>query len=380
MASQRSQSGFAVSVSLENGTAVLALSGNWSLIGRGDSFESVLAAHPEIGRAGSVRVEAGRVETWDSRLLIFLLATRQHCREREAEFSCGELPDGVRRLLDQVPDEVLEKSPPVAWRNRAEAWSSELAGKVGTGFSEAVGLVGHITLGMGRVVRYPRRFRGWDCLEAMKQCGALALPIVGLISFLVGLIMAFQGVVQLRQFGAEVFVANLVGLAVVREMGPMMAAVVLAGRTGAAFAAQIGTMKVNEEIDALQTLGISPVDFLVMPRMLALTLMMPLLAIYANFLGIAGGMFVSTAAMDINAVTYLMQTREAIGAADVATGLIKSVVFGVLIAFAGCLRGLQCGRSSAGVGAAATSAVVTGILFIIIADAVFAVIYNQLGV
>ena len=377
---QRAQSGFGVSVSSEGESATVSLSGSWSIQSKGAAFETALARHPDFERASKVRVCAGEVESWDSRLLIFLLATRRHCLERNKEFAFDRLPDGVQRLLDQLPEETLDHPEPVSWHRRAGTRAVEAAEKLGNGFLDAVGLVGQITFGVGKAARHPRRFRFGDCMEAMKQCGALALPIVGLISFLVGLIMAFQGVVQLRQFGAEVFVANLVGLAVVREMGPMMAAVVLAGRTGAAFAAQIGTMKVNEEIDALQTLGISSVDFLVMPRMLALTLMMPLLAIYANFLGIAGGMFVSTVAMDINPVTYLTQTREAIGILDVVSGLIKSVFFGVLIAYAGCLRGLQCRRSSAGVGAAATSAVVTGILLIIIADALFAVIFNQLGI
>lgn len=192
--------------------------------------------------------------------------------------------------------------------------------------------------------------------------------------------MAFQAAIQLRQFGAEIFVANLVGLAVVREMGPMMAAVVLCGRTGAAFAAQIGTMRVNEEIDALKTLGASPIDFLVMPRMVALFVMMPLLVVYANFLGILGGLFIAVTTMDMTVATYFAQTREAIGLMDVYTGLIKAVAFGVLIAFSGCLRGLQCQRSSAGVGAAATSAVVTGILLVIVADALFALVFDRLGV
>ena len=208
----------------------------------------------------------------------------------------------------------------------------------------------------------------------------MALPIVSLISLLTGLIMAYQAAVQLRQFGADIFVADLVGLAVVREMGPMMAAVVLAGRTGAAFAAQIGNMKAGEEIDALETLGIAPVEFLVLPRMVALTLMMPLLALYANCLGVLGGMIVSASVLDIPPSAYWIETQSIIDLSDVSSGLVKSVVFGVIVAAAGCLRGMQCERSAAGVGRAATSAVVTGILLIITADAIFAVLYNVLGV
>jgi len=205
------------------------------------------------------------------------------------------------------------------------------------------------------------------------------LPIVGLISFLVGIIMAYQGAVQLRQFGADVYVADLVGLSVVREMGPMMAAIVLAGRTGAAFAATLATMKANEEIDALETLGVTPIDFLVMPRLAALFVMMPLLAVYSNFLGILGGMVISWSILDIPTSLYWAETKTIIDLSDLSTGLIKAATFGLIIGLSGCLRGLKSDRSAAGVGQAATSAVVTGILLIIVSDAVYAVIFNALG-
>lgn len=207
----------------------------------------------------------------------------------------------------------------------------------------------------------------------------MALPIVSLISLLVGLIMAYQAAVQLRQFGADIYVADLVGLAVVREMGPMMAAVIMAGRTGAAFAATIGNMKAGEEIDALESLGILPIDFLVMPRLIALGVMMPLLAIYANLLGVLGGMLVAKTVLEIPPSAYWVEMQTIVDLSDISTGLIKAVVFGLLIGFSGCLRGLQADRSAAGVGRAATSAVVTGILMVIVADAVFAVVFNILG-
>lgn len=207
----------------------------------------------------------------------------------------------------------------------------------------------------------------------------MVLPIVGLISFLVGIIMAYQGAVQLRQFGADVYVADLVGLSVVREMGPMMAAIVLAGRTGAAFAATLATMKANEEIDALETLGVTPIDFLVMPRLAALFIMMPLLAVYSNFLGISGGMVISWTILDIPTSLYWAETKTIIDLSDLSTGLIKAATFGLIIGLSGCLRGLKSDRSAAGVGQAATSAVVTGILLIIVSDAVYAVIFNALG-
>jgi phospholipid/cholesterol/gamma-HCH transport system permease protein len=213
----------------------------------------------------------------------------------------------------------------------------------------------------------------------MQHCGALALPIVGIVSFLVGVILAYQAAVQLRMYGADIFVADMVGLSIVREMGPLMAAVVLAGRTGAAFAATLGNMKAGEEIDALETLGISAIDFLVLPRLLALAAMTPLLALYSNAIGILGGMAVARGILDIPANAYWIETKSFVDLSDVSTGVLKSVAFGVLIGLSGCLRGLQAERSAAGVGRAATSAVVTSILLLAVADAVFAVAFNILG-
>lgn len=208
----------------------------------------------------------------------------------------------------------------------------------------------------------------------------MGLPIVSLISFLVGLTLAYQAAVELRQFGADIFVADVVGLSTVREMGPMMVAVILAGRTGAAFAATLGNMKANEEIDALETLGISAVDFLVLPRLLALGLMMPLLALYANCVGILGGMVVAAGILQIPPSAYWIETQGAISLSDLNTGLLKATTFGLLIGLSGCLRGLQADRSAAGVGRAATSAVVTAILLIIVADSIYAVLFHILGV
>jgi phospholipid/cholesterol/gamma-HCH transport system permease protein len=224
------------------------------------------------------------------------------------------------------------------------------------------------------------RFQSRDLWVLVQECGAQALPIVSLISILVGLILAFVGAIQLQQFGAQIFVANLVAVAMTREMGAMMTAIIMAGRTGAAFAAQLGTMQVNEEIDALKTLGISPIDFLVLPRVIALILMLPLLAVYANVLGILGGMLVGIVMLDISPLLYWNQTIAAVTLNDVLLGIGKSAVFGVLIALSGCLRGIQSGRSASAVGAAATSAVVTVIVLIVVFDGIFAVLSNVLGI
>jgi phospholipid/cholesterol/gamma-HCH transport system permease protein len=203
---------------------------------------------------------------------------------------------------------------------------------------------------------------------------------VSLISFLVGLILAFMGTVQLQKFGAQIYVADMVAIAAAREMAGMMTGIVMAGRTGAAFAAQLGTMKVNEEIDALVTLGISPMDFLVLPRMIALILMMPLLTIYALVLSIVGGAVVAIAVLGIDFWPYLSRTQEALTLHDIASGLFKAAVFGVLVAVAGCMRGMESGRSAAAVGLAATSAVVTAIVLIIVAEGILTVVYHALGI
>lgn len=358
----------------------LALSGPWTLFADRPSFAAVLKRNePAAGDLSEIVVDASEVTEWDSALVAFLAAARSACSGRGARFRTTELPGDVEKLLEQVPRKMREPASEktVSGPTFVTLKWIERAGAQGRAIFR---FTGELVLSACRLLRKPGRFRWADSLEAMQQTGAQALPIVGLISFLVGVIMAYQASIQLKQFGAEIFVANLVGIAVVREMGPMMAAIVLCGRTGAAFAAQIGTMKVNEEIDALKTLGASEIDFLVMPRMVALFLMMPLLTIYADLLGVLGGLFVATVSMEILPVTYLSQTQNAISLPDIWSGLIKGVFFGGLIAFSGCFRGLQCKRNSAGVGAAATSAVVMGILLVILADALFAVIFDRLGI
>jgi phospholipid/cholesterol/gamma-HCH transport system permease protein len=213
----------------------------------------------------------------------------------------------------------------------------------------------------------------------MQRAGAMAMPITGLIAFLVGVILAYSGAVILRQFGGDIWVADLVGVTMTREMAAMMTAIVLAGRTGASFAAEIGNMRANEEVDALVTLGIRPIDFLVVPRIVALGLMMPLLALYANALGVVGGMAIAWGLLDIPPPAFWVEMLSIVDASDLMTGMIKATTFGAIIGMAGCLRGLQAERSAAGVGEATTSAVVTAILLIIVSDAVFAVLFNILG-
>jgi phospholipid/cholesterol/gamma-HCH transport system permease protein len=291
------------------------------------------------------------------------------------------LPHGVQKLLR------LAAAVPERAGARQAAVADPLLARIGKATRRqaqasvaVIGFLGEATLAFGRLLRGRARFRRADLFAIMQEVGAEALPIVSLISFLVGVILAFMGAIQLTQFGAQIYVANLVGIGMAREMAAMMVGIILAGRTGAAFAAQLGSMKVNEEIDALSTLGFSPMDFLVLPRMLALILMTPLLCLYADLMGILGGAVIGVTILDLPPITYLQQTEGAIRLTDFMGGLIKGAVYGAVVAVVGCLRGLQCGRSSAAVGLATTSAVVTSMVFIIVAMAVLTVVYNVLGI
>ena len=360
---------------VEGGSGLeLMLGGIWQVTALRPEWRTLLGGR----RPASVRLRLEGLERWDTSLLLFLLEVQEACDEAGVACDLAQLPPQMRALLDQAA--AARQAEPA--KDRSEPFLSGVGHATLETWDRArtaSAFLGECVLGLVRLVRHPRRFRWRDCLEEMQQCGAMALPIVSLISFLVGLIMAYQAAVQLRQFGADIYVADLVGLSVVREMGPMMAAVILAGRTGAAFAATLGNMKANEEVDALETLGLSPVDFLVLPRLLALVVMMPLLALYANAVGVLGGMVVAAGVLDIPPAAYWIETQSIIDLSDLNTGLLKSVVFGGLIGLAGCWRGMQAERSAVGVGRAATSAVVTGILLIIVADAVFAVAFNVLG-
>jgi phospholipid/cholesterol/gamma-HCH transport system permease protein len=325
-----------------------------------------------------VRIQGSGLVAWDSSILLFVDEVVRWCGARAIPCEVGSLPEAMRRLLSQLEagHAVLVPAERSHSLLTAVGLSSQYLIRQALGIFQFVGEC--VQSGI-RVFRRPSAFRWHDCASEMQQCGAMALPIVSLISFLVGLTLGYSGAVVLRRFGGDIYIADIIGVAMTREMGAVMAAIVLAGRTGAAFAAQIGSMKANEEIDALSTLGIPAVRFLVLPRIVALGLMMPLLTIYANCLGVVGGMVVAYGVLDISPTAYWVEMLTIVDVADVAVGLIKAVAFGLIVGVAGCLRGLQAERSAAGVGRAATSAVVTAILFIILADAIFAVIFQTIG-
>lgn len=358
----------------------VALRGAWKVqSGRPDPAPALAALDQQ--RGGALLFDTAQLGDWDSTLLVTLLRLEKRCEERGIAFRADSLPENIAGLIDlaqavpEQPTRRVEAAPagPLAFLGRfgLEGWA---------GGRDFVEIVGESVLSIGRVIGRRGAFNWRDFWMTLHETSVGALPIVGLISFLTGLILAFVGSVQLEKFGATLYVANLVALGTVREMAPLMTAIIMAGRTGAAFAAQIGSMKVNEEIDALQTLAISPQDFLVTPRLLALFIMMPLLCLYSDLIGMVGGASVALGLMDISWAQYLTQTHKAMELLDVATGLIKSVAFGGIVALAGCLRGLQCGTNAAAVGVAATSAVVTGITLIVASDAVFDVLFNLLKI
>jgi phospholipid/cholesterol/gamma-HCH transport system permease protein len=358
----------------EGGDLVVTLGGAWRITGPLPSWRVVRG--DRAPRAVRFRVEG--LERWDSSLVRFVYEVQNWCGGAKASCDTIALPEAARRLVEQM-GQAQEKRATAEHSRNFLATVGLAAIDVRQQIREFASFVGECTLSAIGLVKRPGRFRWRDCFLEMQQCGAMAVPIVSLSSFLVGLTLAYTGAIILRQFGGDIWVADIVGLSTLREMGAVMTGVVLAGRTGAAFAAQLGNMKANEEIDALETLGIAPVDFLVLPRLVALTLMTPLLTMYANCLGIFGGMVVSATVLEIPPSAYWIETQSNIDLSDVSVSLIKSVIFGMLIAVAGCLRGLQAERSAAGVGRAATSAVVTSILLLIVADAVFAVLFNVLG-
>ena len=359
----------------------LVLAGNWLLTDRpipADEVEQRLTAGSNIRR---ISFDGKALAEWDSGLLTFLARVYQLAGRDDIEIDPGGLPDGARRMMALASAVAPQED---TGKHGDDVQMLERIGVIALAMwraaPEMLQFLGEVTLSLGRTVRGKAQFRRADLMLVIQDVGPQALPIVALISFLVGLIVAYMGAVQLAQFGAQIYIANLVGLGMTREMGALMTGIIMAGRTGAAYAAQLGTMQVNEEIDAFRTLGFNPIDFLVMPRMLALVLVMPIMVLYSDIVGITAGMFVAVTTFDISTFEYYQQTVRSMEWKHIWVGVIKGTLYGMLIAFAGCLRGMQCGRSAQAVGEATTSAVVTSILFIVIAASLLTILFQQLGI
>jgi phospholipid/cholesterol/gamma-HCH transport system permease protein len=352
---------------------VITLGGHWCMAATLPSPDIVATRLAASVR--HVRFDTTGLTDWDTGLLSFLGSVLKTCAARGISADTAGLPPGAQRLLTMA---LTTPEQTVPGRNNGP---TGIRAQVGTavieffrGMPAMLGFLGEITQSLGRLVTGRARFRGRDLWLEIEEVGPRALPIVSVISFLVGLILAYLGADQLKLVGAQVFIADLVAIGMVREVGALMTGIIIAGRTGAAFAAQLGTMQVNEEIDAFKTLGIHAVDFLVLPRILAL------LTLYSGFIGMLAGLLVSATIFDIGVFEYYTETLRALELKHFLVGLSKGCVYGAMIAFAGCLRGMQCGRSAEAVGEAATSAVVTGILLITIAASLLTIIFYQLGI
>jgi phospholipid/cholesterol/gamma-HCH transport system permease protein len=365
----------------DQSSLLVHLQGAWQL-GRDMPSTSMVANELSTTSAPSrIGFDTSKLTGWDSALISFLVGVDDLCRLHRIENDRSGLPAGVRRLVElaeAVPEKQGARVTPK--RNPFFQRVGDQTAAYGSALTHTLGFIGDTAIALSRVVGRSARYRTVDLLQNISDCGPGAVGIVTLISFLVGVILAFMGAVQLQQFGASIYVADLVGIGMVREMGAMMTAIIMSGRTGAAFAAQLGTMKVTQEIDALTTMGISPFQFLLLPRIIALVLMMPLLCLYSDLMGILGGAFVGVGMLGLSFTNYLRETIHALSLTNLLLGVIKATVYGVLIAMAGCLRGFQCGNSSSAVGDAATRAVVTSIVLVVVACGVFAFVTSLLGI
>jgi phospholipid/cholesterol/gamma-HCH transport system permease protein len=288
----------------------------------------------------------------------------------------------AQRLIETVKASAsdVDISPPRIdfWRRVPEAVGQLVSGW-GTGTAGVIGFLGQVVLALGAVIRHPSRFRGRALIRQMELVGVSSLGIIGLMSFLIGIVIAQQGAAQLAQFGAEIYTINLSGRLTLRELGVLMTAIMIAGRSGSAFAAQIGTMKLTEEIDAMRTIGVSPIEVLVIPRILAAVLMMPLLGFYSSIVAIIGAAFISAFTLGIPFASFLLRINEVVPTYDLWVGLIKAPVFGLIVALAGCYQGMQVQGNAEEVGFRTTMAVVQAIFMVIVLDAFFAVFFTELG-
>ncbi|WP_447601143.1 ABC transporter permease [Nitrospira sp. Nam80] len=324
-------------------------------------------------------VDASRLTYCDGAGAALLLELRRRQQDRGGSYEIQSLGPAYQALLDlygRSDDQNPEPPTPAVslveqiGRAAVTLWDDMVL---------LIAFVGELCVALGRAVRRPRLVRWKDAFLTAELAGVDALPIVSLLGFLLGLIMAFQSAIPMRQFGADIYVANLIGLSMLRELGPLLTAIILAGRSSSAFAAELGTMKVSEELDALTTMGLEPVGFLVLPRVIAAVAMTPLLAVFAGFLGLIGGAVVMLS-LGFPLVTYVIQVESAVTVGDIIGGLGKSFVFGIVVAAIGCLRGLQTKSGASAVGESTTRAVVSGLVLITMVDGIFAVVFYYLGI
>ena len=361
-------------------TLLIKLSGDWR-ISAGlllvNEITSQLASHPDIAQ---INFSVSEELKWDSGLLSFLLKLVRECGLKNISVVCQGLPLEAQKLLALALKVDQKNIPSQKVHQSFFERSGQRVLQIDESLRSGLDFLGEIAVSFGRLITGKSYFRWDDFMLIVQRCGVDTLLLVSLISLLVGMILAFVGSIQLKMFGAQIFISDIVGIAMVRVLSAVMTGIIMSGRIGASFAAELGMMQTNEEIDALKTLGISPVEFLVVPRVLALVIMMPILTIYADLMGVLGGYVISVGMLNLNGIEYLHHTQSSVRLTYVWVGLIHSLVFGVIVAVSGCLRGIKCERSASGVGNATTSAVVTGITGIVIATAIITFICQILGV
>lgn len=359
----------------DDGGVTLSIQGRMDADHAGDMIRGVRALLDQ-GVPSSLTVDLGQVSYLDDFGSLVLLELREAMAKANRGFYLRNVSETIDRVLsvfrfDQVSGDVVlaKKSGPNVFERMGDATLGHIHD-----LRYMVSFLGSVCMALLYVLRHPRSLRKEETLLTMQKTGFDALPIVGLISVLLGMILAFMSSVQLKQFGADLYVASLVAVAMVRELGPVMTAIIVAGRSGSSFAAEIGTMKVSEEVDALFTMGFDPTRFLVMPKLIAVTVMVPILTMFADLFSIAGGMLVGVFMLDLTPNAYLSETVRFLAPRDIVWSFVKSAVFAMLIAWIGCLRGFQVRGGADSVGQATTSAVVSSLFLIILADSFFAVI------
>ncbi len=374
--------GHTIQVSGDKGKQVtFTVSGRIAL----DNLESFIVetqAHLQEMIPASLTVDLAGVEFLDSAGALALMELESNARGRSVTFEFANLTDKAQGIMGLIDPKALATPPLISDRQTGNIVEriGEATRKVLDDYKRMLTFLGELLGALTHALLHPRAVRWDDVAFYMKRAGVDGLPIVGLISLLLGLILAFMSSTQLKAFGANIYVAALVAISVVKELGPLMTAILVAGRSGSAFAAEIGTMMVDEEVDALTTMGFNPVQFLAVPKVLATLIVVPLLTVYADFFGILGGMIVGIMGLDLTAYTYLKETRTSLTVMDIITSLIKTEVFAIIIAGIGCQRGFEVRGGAEAVGAATTSAVVAAIFLIVVTDAAFALVFQYLQI
>jgi len=374
-------------VSLDLKNKEILFSGNWTIWSDIDAIKNITDNIKKINLK-SLSIKLEKNTEWDSVFVVVLLDILKLGRQYKLEIDLNALPNKVLKLLNLSKDKYLEQdqvsteasesesAEPVIDEKDESLFNKFAKSDIGKKLYDFIAFFGdwlyaHLLLFQGKV-----KFRSKDYFELLRNSSIEALPIITLISFLSGVVLAYVGLVQLETFGAEILIADLIGFGVLRDMGALMSSVVMSGRTGASYAAQLGTMNSNDEIDALSSFNINPMHFLVLPRTLALILMMPLLTVYADIIGLIAGAVIACSTTNVSITEYYTQTVYALGVNDFFVGIIKSAVFGIVIAFFGCYYGINSGKKAQDVGDSATHTVVTSIVFIVIFDAIFTVLFS----